>query len=137
METIKMIIPAIMASAITLLSACAGSDKKQEEVSTERSISDGEYAAIWARDSVETMYQTTLNEIGNDLIAIREKQNFVAKDPLKGSDRNVSKKEEILENIRMISEQLADNKAKINKLSDGIAWYKAEKKRTKKETEEL
>lgn len=80
------------------------------------------------QDSIERMYITTLDEIDNNLDAIREKEGLIVMGPKSNNDLGITKREQILNNISMINTLLADNKAKMSKLESSLSSYKKGKK---------
>lgn len=80
------------------------------------------------QDSIERMYISTLDEIDNNLDAIRDKEGLIVMGPKSNNDLGITKREQILNNISMINTLLADNKAKMSKLERSLASYKKGKK---------
>ncbi len=80
------------------------------------------------QDSIERMYITTLDEIDNNLDAIRDKEGLIVMGPKANNDLGITKREQILNNISMINTLLADNKAKMAKLESSLSSYKKGKK---------
>ena len=80
------------------------------------------------QDSIERMYITTLDEIDNNLDAIRDKEGLIVMGPKTNNDLGITKREQILNNISMINTLLADNKAKMEKLEASLSSYKRGKK---------
>lgn len=80
------------------------------------------------QDSIERMYITTLDEIDNNLDAIRDKEGLIVMGPKSNNDLGITKREQILNNISMINTLLADNKAKMAKLERSLSSYKHGKK---------
>jgi len=66
------------------------------------------------RDSIENILVETMDDINKNLETIREKQGLIS---LTNSSENISKKEQILQNISMINSLIDDNRRKIDELT--------------------
>lgn len=80
------------------------------------------------RDSLEKLYIATLDEIDHNLDIIRDKEGYIIMGPKSNSSENISKRDQILNNISMINSLIEDNRQKIAKLEKSLASYKKGKK---------
>ena len=80
------------------------------------------------RDSLETIYIATLDEIDNNLDKIRSKEGVIIMGPKQKSDVGLTKKEQVINNISIINSLLEDNKNKLSKLEKSLSAYKKGKK---------
>lgn len=70
--------------------------------------------ATMQRDSIENALVETMEEIDRNLDQIRKKQGIIS---LAGSDENISKRAQILDNISLINSLIEDNRKKIDELT--------------------
>jgi hypothetical protein len=92
--------------SIFLIFSCT--DHEKEDVA----IQQAEQARA-ERDTAENKLVNTMDEINQNLDRIREKQGLISM----LNPENLSKKEEILTNIRLINDLIEDNKRKIEELT--------------------
>lgn len=95
-------------SAGMLFPACTNKEKEEAAMHQVAVVSS-------SRDSLENELVTTMDEINQNLDMIRDKQGMIAN--TSGSE-SISKKQAILNNISMINALIADNKEKIEKLTE-------------------
>lgn len=115
----------LILSTIILLGSCAETITQEEHRAEIANLIENDANT---RDSLEKMYIATLDDIDNNLDAIRDKEGLIIMGPKSNNDLGMSKRDQILNNISMINTLLEDNKAKLDKLEKSLASYKQGKK---------
>jgi len=128
-----------MLAIITALAVTIGcrqdetTDQVVGEVNSEY-VSAGEYNAMMAaKNATEDTLYKTIDEIDNNLRAVREDQGLLSSTSLE----SVSKRDQILNTIGEISSLLEQNRAKIKRLDGQLATLRSQKKQWSKESEEM
>lgn len=78
-------------------------------------------SAIMEKDSMLANYIRTLDEIDSNLDEIRDKRGLIILGPNSNVDAGVPKKEQILRNLAMINDLLAENQEKMESLEKQLA----------------
>ncbi len=115
----------LILSTIILFGSCAETITQEEHRAEIANLIENDANT---RDSLEKMYIATLDDIDNNLDAIRDKEGLIIMGPKSNNDLGMSKRDQILNNISMINTLLEDNKAKLDKLEKSLASYKQGKK---------
>lgn len=124
MKTIKIAASLLGLSALLLLNSCAETITQEEHRAEIASIVEADENE---RDSLEKSYIATLDEIDNNLDAIRGKEGAILLGK-KTSDDNLSKRDQIIGNISAINTLLDENREKLAKMEKSLASYKSGKK---------
>src|SRR4051812_3920694 len=131
MKTIKQILSILLSLPIILLTSCSNETKTAEKIKSDAALNamkGKEIAAILAKDSMEHIFRTTLNEIDNNLVKIRERERILSNHSRNNGERVISRKEEILQNISSINSLLEENKKKISTLHTQVSSYRGAEK---------
>lgn len=81
-----------------------------------------------SRDSLESMFIQTLNEIEYNLKMIREKEGLIVLGPNSDLESGINTKEKILRNIQIINSLMDENRAKIEALKTALNKTETENK---------
>ena len=118
MKTLKLALIAVILSASSLFTtSCGGSDEKDANpLADSLSGVNGELnGQLSEKEKALQEFVTSFNEIQDNLTAIKEKENIVAKHSQSGDVK--SKEESIKEDIQAIYDLLAKNKNRIGSLT--------------------
>src|SRR5688572_1750073 len=110
MKTIKITGLILGISSLMTFSSCTETVPKEEH---DQQVAMITHNSESTRDSLERLYITTLDEIDENLDAIRDKKGIIVLGPNSNMDNGVSKKQQIINNISMINSLLDENKKKI------------------------
>lgn len=118
----------IVLGCIFILSTISCQQKTNSTVEQDKVLSEAISDAIksiqFQNDSLKQAYVAALSEIDANLDRIRDEQGYIVLGPNSNSDVGSSTKEQILNNITMISKLLKENKDKIESLEKSLAKYK-------------
>lgn len=78
-------------------------------------------SVVMEKDSMLASYIRTLDEIDSNLDQIRDKRGLIVLGPNSNVDGSITKKEQILRNIAMINDLLAENQEKMENLEKQLA----------------
>lgn len=132
----------IKIGALLIIATLAGTTACRQDEPTDKVtananseyVTSSEYNNMVAvKNATEDTLYKAINEIDNNLRAIRENQGLLANINVE----KYSKKDEILKTINEISSLLEQNKEKIKKLNTQLASLRSQKTKWKKESEEL
>lgn len=123
MKTLKINSLILGLTSLLFLNSCTETVTKEEHQTQIANLIESDENK---RDSLEKFYIATLDEIDNNLDAIRGKEGVIVLGPV--SDAQLSKREQILNHINSINGLMADNKKKLAKLEKSLASYKHGKK---------
>lgn len=115
------------------VSALSFTSCKNEELEKKANDNETKYKEMASRndalsnrmDSIQDKMIKTLDEIDQNLATIREKEKVISIGP---DEKNLSKKDHIVNNIAMINDLLESNRQKIDELNDQITKFGKEKK---------
>ena len=102
------------AAGSIMLSACNSSESRDAEVSR---------SSRTMRDSFDRVFNTTMKDINANLATINEKEGVIMLGPGSPMEKNITAKEQILRNIRLINSLIDDNKQKIVRLDQQVKDY--------------
>lgn len=127
----------LIAAAIAGATTNCNREKETEQttrIDQTEYVSKSEYNSMVASKNAteDTLYQT-INEIDNNLRAVRENNGLLADTKLEG----LSKKDEIVRTITAIGSLLDQNKEKIKKLNGQLASLRSQRSKWKKESADM
>lgn len=129
METIRKIkIASSIVVASLLFVSCSETVLKEEHDAQISYINEENQTRF---DSLNRSYIATLNDIDQNLDEIRNLHGVLVIGPNSNADVGVSKKEQILNNIKAINGLLAQNKIKLAQLESNLIKYKKGKEELK------
>jgi len=111
-------------SLSVMLNSCTETITKEEHSEDITNLMESDEIT---RDSLEKLYIATIDEIDNNLDVIRNKEGVIILGPNSNVSENISKKDHILNNIRMINSLMEENRQKIAMLEKSLAYYKQDK----------
>lgn len=126
MKTTGKIINGIL--GVTFILGLTSCEEKISKIEYEKSLSQIAFNNQIKNDSLERVYITTLDEIDENLDAIRDKHGELILGPNTNFDVGITKKQQILNNVTMINGLIEKNKTKIKSLEKSLAQYKMGKK---------
>lgn len=129
METIRKIkIASSIVVASLLFVSCSETVLKEEHDAQISYINEENQTRF---DSLNRSYIATLNDIDQNLDEIRNLHGVLVIGPNSNTDVGISKKEQILNNIKAINGLLAQNKIKLAQLESNLIKYKKGKEELK------
>jgi predicted RNase H-like nuclease (RuvC/YqgF family) len=105
----------VAAFAGTLFFASCNNDDLEKKMAAKTD------SVVMEKDSVLASYIRTLDEIDSNLDEIRDKRGLIVLGPGSNVDGTVPKKEQILRNIAMINDLLAENQEKMENLEKQLS----------------
>lgn len=123
MKTLKINSLILGLTSLLLFNSCTETVTKEEHRAEIANLIENDESK---RDSLEKFYIATLDEIDNNLDAIRGKEGVIVLGPV--SDNQLSKRDQILNHISSINSLMEDNKKKLAKLEKSLSSYKNGKK---------
>lgn len=113
MKTTNSILTAAAFAGSLFFASCNNDLEKKMAAKTD--------SVVMEKDSMLASYIRTLDEIDSNLDQIRDKRGLILLGPNSNVDGSVTKKEQILRNIAMINDLLAENQEKMENLEKQLA----------------